>query len=68
MKNYTQSPLPFQGHKRKFLNHVKQVLTNSSEDATYVDLFGGSGILSHTVKQLKPNAKVVYNDYDDFSK
>lgn len=68
MKNYTQSPLPFQGQKRKFLNHVKQVLTNSSEDATYVDLFGGSGILSHTVKQLKPNAKVVYNDYDDFSK
>lgn len=68
MKNYTQSPLPFQGQKRKFLNHVKQVLTNSSEDATYVDLFGGSGILSHTVKQLNPNAKVVYNDYDDFSK
>lgn len=68
MKNYTQSPLPFQGQKRKFLNHVKQVLANSSEDATYVDLFGGSGVLSHTVKQLKPNAKVVYNDYDDFSK
>ncbi|MDM1042115.1 MULTISPECIES: DNA adenine methylase [Empedobacter] len=68
MKNYTQSPLPFQGQKRKFLNHVKEVLANSSEDATYVDLFGGSGILSHTVKQLKPNAKVVYNDYDDFSK
>ena len=68
MKNYTQSPLPFQGQKRKFLNHVKQVLANSSEDATYVDLFGGSGILSHAVKQLKPNAKVVYNDYDDFSK
>ncbi|MGV0927192.1 DNA adenine methylase [Empedobacter sp. ULE_I145] len=68
MKNYTQSPLPFQGQKRKFLNHVKQVLANSSEDAIYVDLFGGSGILSHTVKQLNPNAKVVYNDYDDFSK
>ncbi|MGL5233536.1 MAG: DNA adenine methylase [Empedobacter falsenii] len=68
MKNYTQSPLPFQGQKRKFLNHVKSVLSNSSEDTTYVDLFGGSGILSHTVKQLKPNAKVVYNDYDDFSK
>lgn len=67
MKNYTQSPLPFQGQKRKFLNHVKSVLANSSEDATYVDLFGGSGILSHTIKQLKPNAKVVYNDYDDFS-
>ncbi|WP_312207672.1 DNA adenine methylase [Empedobacter sp.] len=68
MKNYTQSPLPFQGQKRKFLSHIKEVLVNSSDNATYVDLFGGSGILSHTVKQLKPNAKVIYNDYDDFSK
>ncbi len=68
MKNYTQSPLPFQGQKRKFLSHVKQVLANSSDEAIYVDLFGGSGILSHTVKQLKPNAKVIYNDYDNFSK
>ncbi|MGV0980415.1 DNA adenine methylase [Empedobacter falsenii] len=68
MKNYTQSPLPFQGQKRKFLSHIKEVLVNSSDNATYVDLFGGSGILSHTVKQLKPTAKVIYNDYDDFSK
>lgn len=68
MKNYTQSPLPFQGQKRKFLSHVKQILANSSGDATYVDLFGGSGILSHTIKQLKPKATVVYNDYDNFSK
>jgi len=68
MKNYTQSPLPFQGQKRKFLSHVKQVLANSSDKAIYVDLFGGSGILSHTVKQLKPNSTVIYNDYDNFSK
>lgn len=68
MKNYTQSPLPFQGQKRKFLSHVKTVLANYPEDSIFIDLFGGSGILSHTVKQLKPSAKVVYNDYDNFSK
>ena len=68
MKNYTQSPLPFQGQKRKFLSNVKQVLASSSDNAIYVDLFGGSGILSHTIKQLKPSAKVIYNDYDNFSK
>lgn len=68
MKNYTQSPLPFQGQKRKFLSHVKQVLANSSDEVTYIDLFGGSGILSHTIKQLKPSAKVIYNNYDNFSK
>ncbi|MGV0925454.1 DNA adenine methylase [Empedobacter tilapiae] len=68
MKNYTQSPLPFQGQKRKFLSHVKSVLANYPEDSIFIDLFGGSGILSHTVKQLKPTAKVIYNDYDNFSK
>lgn len=57
MKNYTQSPLPFQGQKRKFLSHVKQVLANSSNDATYVDLFGGSGILSHTIKTIEAISK-----------
>ncbi len=31
-----------------------------------MDLFGGSGLLSHTVKSEKPNAKVIYNDFDNF--
>ena len=67
MKNYNQSPLPFQGQKRRFLNEFKVALASFPEDAIYVDLFGGSGLLSHTVKQAKPEAKVVYNDFDGFS-
>ena len=50
MRNYTQAPLPFQGQKRKFLKDFKSALTEFSPTATYVDLFGGSGFLSHTVK------------------
>lgn len=34
--------------------------------ATFVDIFGGSGLLSHTVKYTLPQAKVVYNDFDNF--
>ncbi|MDD3739146.1 MAG: DNA adenine methylase [Lentimicrobiaceae bacterium] len=41
---------------------------NFSEKNIYVDLFGGSGLLSHFVKQVYPNAVVVYNDYDNFVK
>lgn len=67
MKNYTQAPLPFQGQKRRFLKHFKEALNGFSSTATYVDLFGGSGLLSHTVKQHYPDAKVVYNDYDGYS-
>ncbi|AMO19243.1 DNA adenine methylase [Flavobacterium columnare] len=65
-KIFTQSPLPFMGQKRRFLKQVKDVLNGCPDDAVYVDLFGGSGLLSHTVKQHYPNATVVYNDYDNY--
>ena len=66
-RNFTSAPLPFMGQKRKFLKQFKPALENYSSTATYVDLFGGSGLLSHTVKSLYPNATVIYNDYDNFS-
>lgn len=69
MKNYNQSPLPFQGQKRKFVRAFKEELVKSySEEFVYVDLFGGSGLLAHTVKSIYPNAQVIFNDYDDFKK
>lgn len=55
------------GQKRRFLNQVKTVLNNCPDNAIYVDLFGGSGLLSHTVKQHYPNATVIYNDFDNYS-
>jgi adenine-specific DNA methylase len=54
------------GQKRKFLKPFKPALERYPADATYVDLFGGSGLLSYTVKQLYPNATVIYNDYDNY--
>lgn len=66
MKKYNQSPLPFQGQKRRFLKKFIEALKGYPEDAVFVDLFGGSGLLSHTVKQLYPSARVVWNDFDDF--
>jgi len=32
----------------------------------FVDLFGGSGLLSHWVKQQFPDSMVIYNDFDDY--
>ncbi|EKT3963258.1 DNA adenine methylase [Flavobacterium psychrophilum] len=65
-KVFTTAPLPFMGQKRKFLKQFKPALNKYSESATYVDLFGGSGLLSHTVKSIYPGAKVVYNDFDNY--
>lgn len=66
MKSYKQSPLPFQGQKRNFVRPFRENLKRFDDSFTYVDLFGGSGLLSHIVKTVYPKAKVVYNDYDNF--
>lgn len=67
MKTFNQSPLPFQGQKRRFVQHFKQALKGFPSNAVYIDLFGGSGLLAHNVKQVYPTARVIYNDYDNFS-
>lgn len=65
-KIYKQAPLPFMGQKRKFLNKFREHLRECPPDATYVDLFGGSGLLSRTVKDYYPSARVIYNDFDNY--
>lgn len=65
-KIYTQAPLPFMGQKRRFLTLFKQALNEFPEATIFVDLFGGSGLLSHTAKHYRPDAIVIYNDYDDY--
>ena len=63
---YTTAPLPFMGQKRRFIKLFKSALDEFPDAKVFVDLFGGSGLLSHITKQVRPNAFVVYNDYDDY--
>lgn len=65
-KMYQSAPLPFLGQKRMYVNEFCEILKSFPEDAVYVDLFGGSGLLSHITKHEKPNATVVYNDFDNY--
>jgi len=65
-KVYISAPLPFMGQKRRFLKDFRAAVLNYPSDSTYVDLFGGSGFLSYNVKQVHANAKVVYNDFDNY--
>ncbi len=70
-KLYKQAPLPFVGQKRFFLPHFRKILDNyiqgNGEDWTIIDVFGGSGLLSNNAKHCKPNARVIYNDFDNYS-
>lgn len=65
-KQYLSAPLPFQGQKRMFAKEYIKVLQQFPDGTTFVDLFGGSGLLSHIAKCQKPHSTVVYNDFDDY--
>ena len=69
---YKQPPLPFMGNKRNMLKHIKAVLETMREDGQidsetiFIDCFGGSGLISHNIKQWYPSNRVVWNDYDNY--
>ena len=65
-KQYLSAPLPFQGQKRMFAKEYIKVLQQFPDGTTFVDLFGGSGLLSHIAKCQKPHSTVVYNDFDGY--
>lgn len=71
---YTRPPLPFMGNKRNMLKHIKQVLETMRADgeidgeSVFIDVFGGSGIVAHNIKQWYPRNQVLWNDYDNYQK
>lgn len=65
-KLYLSAPLPFVGQKRMFAKEFIKVLEQFNDKTVFVDLFGGSGLLSHVAKHQRPDATVVYNDYDGY--
>lgn len=64
-----KAPISFQGQKRfalkKLYDYYKDYDFNN---ATIYDVFGGSGLLSNFFKQMYPGARVIYNDYDGYTK
>lgn len=67
MKKYPSAPLPFQGQKRRFVKQLEEMAMSQKKEAIFVDLFGGSGLVSHTIKRARPDCRVVYNDFDNYS-
>ena len=59
-------PIPFQGNKKLWKNKFINIIKEMGEYDIYVDLFGGSGILSHWVKHIYPSSTVIYNDFDKY--
>lgn len=66
-KTYSTPPLPFRGNKRNFIKEFRSVLQNLKDIEVVVDLFGGSGLLSRAAKDVLPHARVIYNDFDNYT-
>ena len=67
MIQYTTAPLPFAGQKRRWLKQLEPIIRSLPSNTTFVDIFGGSGLVSRLCKDIHPTARVVYNDYDNYS-
>lgn len=67
--SFKSSVLPFQGQKINFIRKIRETIKKDfNEDNIFVDIFGGSGLISKNIKEIYPNSKVYYNDFDDFKK
>lgn len=65
-KLYLSAPLPFVGQKRMFAKQFIEVIRQYPADTVFVDLFGGSGLLSHITKHFHSESRVIYNDFDNY--
>lgn len=71
---YTKPPLHFMGNKKNMLKHIKRVLETMRADgeidgeSIFIDVFGGSGLVAHNIKQWYPRNQVLWNDYDNYQK
>lgn len=71
---YNKPPLTFMGNKKNMLKHIKRVLQDMqgdgyiNDETIFLDVFGGSGLISHNIKQWYPKNRVIWNDYDNYQK
>lgn len=67
---YQTAPLSFLGQKKNMLKVFFRVLEKYfkiDDDMVFLDLFGGSGLLSHHLKCHYPNNRVVWNDFNNYA-
>ena len=59
--------IPFQGSKSKHYSKIKEIMKEylNIDFKIIWDIFGGSGALSIMFHEFYPNAKIIYNDYDE---
>lgn len=68
MKNTTtKAPLPFAGQKRNWVKEIKTIIAQLPPGTTFIDVFGGSGLIARMCKDVHPASRVIYNDHDYYA-
>ena len=66
VKEFSKPPLPFEGNKKLWKKNYKEILKEFEDIDIFIDLFGGSGILSRWTKDTYKDSIVIYNDFDNY--
>lgn len=66
IKECSKPPLPFEGNKKLWRKNYKEILKEFEDIEIFIDLFGGSGILSRWTKDTYKDSIVIYNDFDNY--
>lgn len=59
-------PLPFCDYKGHWGAELTEIARKLPKNCTVFDVFGGSGICAHYIKQARPDLDVVWNDFDNY--
>lgn len=61
-----EAPVPYVGSKRLWTKELEAIAQKLPKGAKVLDAYGGSGLVSHTLKQARPDLQVWCNDSDGY--
>lgn len=63
----TRNSLSYMGSKYKLMPWIYENLPNDIEELKTLDVFGGGGTVTFSLKETFPNIDVTYNDFSEYS-
>lgn len=63
----TRNGLSYMGSKYKLLPWIHENLPNNIENLKTLDVFGGGGSVTFSLKETFPNIDITYNDFSEYS-
>lgn len=66
-RDFREPPLAFSGNKKYWAAELMDEAALLPAGATVWDVFGGSGVCARCIKDARPDVRVIWNDFDNYS-